>query len=143
MELTIRLVTEKDLPGVLDVERNAFPLPWTEEMFLGDLQSDTARYFLAETEGRVVGYAGSSLIVDEVHIANIAVHSDYRQRGIGRALLAHLIEKTTAEGANYFTLEVRRNNLAAQALYESQGFSVKGVRKNYYGNEDALIMIKE
>ncbi len=143
MELTIRPFQIKDLPAVLKVEENAFEKPWSKELFLGDLESATARYFVAEADGCIVGYAGASLIVDEVHIANIAVHSDYRKKGVGRALLVHLIEETLKEGATFYTLEVRRSNLPAQALYQSRGFSVAGERKNYYGDEDALIMIKE
>ena len=143
MELTVRPFEMTDLSALLEVEQNAFQKPWTRELFLGDLESDTARYFVAEADGRIVGYAGSRLIADEVHIANIAVHSDYRKQGIGRALLARLLEQTKKEGATFFTLEVRRSNLPAQTLYQSQGFAVAGERKNYYGDEDALIMIKE
>ncbi len=143
MELNIFPLTHEYLDALLLVEENAFKKPWSRQQFLGELASDATRYFLAEVDGRIVGYAGAWLIVDEVQITNIAVHSDYRRQGIGKALLCHLLDATTKEGANYFSLEVRRSNLPAQALYESQGFLVAGERKNYYGDEDALIMIKK
>lgn len=143
MEVRILPLTHQQLDPLLEVEQNAFKKPWSRAQFLGELSSDATRYFVAEADGRIVGYAGCWLIVDEVHITNIAVHSDFRRRGIGQQLLLHLLNQTAAEGANYYTLEVRRGNLAAQALYQSQGFAVAGERKNYYGDEDALIMIKE
>lgn len=143
MELNIFPLTHAHLDALLEVEQNAFSKPWSREQFLGELASDATRYFVAEADGRIAGYAGCWLIVDEVHITNIAVHSDFRRRGIGRQLLSRLLTQTASEGATYYTLEVRRGNQAAQALYQSQGFAVAGERKNYYGDEDALIMIKE
>ena len=136
-------LTHERLEDLLKVEENAFSKPWSRQQFLGELASDATRYFLAEADGQIVGYAGAWLIVDEVQITNIAVHSDYRRRGIGKALLTHLLNATQKEGATFYSLEVRRSNLPAQALYKSQGFSVQGERKNYYGDEDALIMLKE
>lgn len=136
-------LTHERLEDLLKVEENAFSKPWSRQQFLGELASDATRYFLAEADGQIVGYAGAWLIVDEVQITNIAVHSDYRRRGIGKALLTHLLNTTQEEGATFYSLEVRRSNLPAQALYKSQGFSVQGERKNYYGDEDALIMLKE
>lgn len=143
MELTIRPLTPDLLDGVLTVEQNAFAKPWSREQFLGELASDATRYYVAFAGNQVVGYAGCWLIVDEVHITNIAVHSSFCRQGIGGRLLSHLEAQTAAEGADYYTLEVRRGNLAAQALYQSHGFAVAGERKRYYGDEDALIMIKE
>ena len=143
MELNIIPLTHERLDALLEVEENAFSKPWSRQQFLGELASDATRYFLAEADGRIVGYAGAWLIVDEVQITNIAVHSDYRRLGIGKALLSHLLNATQKEGATFYSLEVRRSNRPAQALYESQGFSVQGERKNYYGDEDALIMLKE
>lgn len=143
MELKMIPLTHERLEDLLKVEENAFSKPWSRQQFLGELASDATRYFLAEADGQIVGYAGAWLIVDEVQITNIAVHSDYRRRGIGKALLTHLLNTTQEEGATFYSLEVRRSNLPAQALYKSQGFSVQGERKNYYGDEDALIMLKE
>ncbi|MBO4954495.1 MAG: ribosomal protein S18-alanine N-acetyltransferase [Clostridia bacterium] len=143
MELKMIPLTHERLEDLLKVEENAFSKPWSRQQFLGELASDATRYFLAEADGQIVGYAGAWLIVDEVQITNIAVHSDYRRRGIGKALLTHLLNATQKEGATFYSLEVRRSNLPAQALYKSQGFSVQGERKNYYGDEDALIMLKE
>lgn len=143
MELTLRPLTAADLDHLLLVEQDAFEKPWSREQFSGELRAAATRYFVALSDGRMVGYAGCWLIFDEVHITNIAVIRDCRRQGVGHRLLTHLEEQTALEGANYYTLEVRRSNLAAQALYKSHGFSVAGERKAYYGDEDALIMIKE
>lgn len=143
MELILQPLTQNLLDEVLKVENDAFSHPWSYQQFLGELSSNATRYFVAIANQQVVGYAGCWLIVDEVHITNIAVLRDFQRMGIGNRLLAHLEEQTAAEGANYYTLEVRRSNIAAQTLYRQHGFSVAGVRKNYYQDEDALIMIKE
>ena len=82
------------------------------------------------------------MILDEGHIATIAVHPDYRGRGIGQHLLVTAIIAAIQKGAQSATLEVRANNLIAQQLYRRFGFVVVGNRPHYYrdNNEDALIM---
>lgn len=89
----------------------------------------------------VVGYAGLQVILDEGHIMNLAVHPDYRQRGIAELLLLHQFAEALRRGALRLTLEVRSSNFAAQQLYLKYGFSKAGRRRRYYGDgEDAIIM---
>ena len=90
----------------------------------------------------LAGMIATWFIIDEVHVANIAVHPDYRRLGIGRKLLAHALLHSAYKGANTAMLEVRRSNQGAQALYAQFGFTEVGVRVHYYrdNNEDALLM---
>jgi len=91
---------------------------------------------------RVVGYAGLWLMVDEAHITTIAVHPKYRGQGLGELLLLRMIETAEEVGARWLTLEVRKSNTVAQALYHKYTFKEMGVRRRYYSDdgEDALIM---
>ena len=91
---------------------------------------------------RIVGYAGLWLMVDEAHITTIAVHPKYRGRGLGELLLLRMIDTAEEVGARWLTLEVRKSNTVAQALYHKYTFKEMGVRRRYYSDdgEDALIM---
>jgi ribosomal-protein-alanine N-acetyltransferase len=102
-----------------------------------------ARYLVAEEDGRIVAYGGAWMILEEGHITNIAVDEAYRGRGIGKALLAALMQYAANLGVQYLTLEVRKSNAVARGLYESFGFQPLGVRKRYYedNGEDALLMV--
>ncbi|MGH7787807.1 MAG: ribosomal protein S18-alanine N-acetyltransferase [Candidatus Binatia bacterium] len=136
-----------DLPQVMEIERLAFPQPWTPGLFLHELKLSFSRLHLARTAngGRdLLGYVCWWLVGDEVHILNLAVHPDARRGGTGRALVQRVIDDATAHGAVSVSLEVRRENEAAAVLYRSLGFHPAGLRKNYYGQgEDAVIMTKD
>ena len=137
-----------DIPQVVAIDRQSFPLPWSELAYRRELEENPMAQFIvaiAPTEDclrRVVGYAGFWLIVDEAHINTVAVHPQWRRRGVGARLLVALLERATACGAVLATLEVRVSNLAAQNLYRRYGFAVVGRRKRYYQDnfEDALLM---
>lgn len=133
----------RDLDGVMHVERRSFSAPWSRQAFMTELiDNQFARYFVAECEGRIVGYAGVWLIVDEGHVTNIAVDPDFRGIHLGERLLSTLVETCAAYGARRMTLEVRVSNTVAQRLYHKFGFVGVGIRKGYYtdNHEDALIM---
>ena len=142
-EYSIRRMTMADVDGVAAVEAATFPTPWSRDAFASEMKNAAARYLVAEKDGRIIGYAGAWIIIDESHITNIAVLSDYRGQGIGRALTAGLMQYLSNLGAAYATLEVRKSNAVAQNLYVSLGFIKLGVRKRYYedNGEDALIMV--
>jgi len=141
----IRGMTLADMDQVMIMEKLCFTLPWPRGAFEGELtQNAMARYLVAEIDGRIAGYAGIWLIFDEGHITNIAVHPDFQRRGVASALLQRVLSNAKACGIEACTLEVRRNNLAAQKLYEKYGFLPEGVRKGYYTDtkEDALLYWK-
>lgn len=110
-----------------------------------ELQVPCARSFLAEINGKIVGYVLFWLLPEEVDIHNIAVHGDFRRHGIGQALLQRVLEQARERNLSRVTLEVRISNSVAQRLYQSVGFMAKGVRKGYYSDdgEDALVMTLE
>lgn len=143
-EVTIRRMNLEDVPAVAAVEAATFPTPWSEDAFRQELTSNAvARYLVAEVDGKVIGFAGAWVILDESHITNIAILDGYRGKGYGRALTSALMQYLSNLGAAYATLEVRKSNLTAQNLYVPLGFIKLGVRKRYYedNNEDALLMV--
>lgn len=142
-EIIIRRMTEADVDGVAAVEAATFPTPWSRDAFAAEMRNVAARYLIAEKAGRVIGYAGAWIILDESHITNIAVLKEERGQGIGRRLTEGLLQYLSNLGAAYSTLEVRKSNEVAQNLYKSLGFIKLGVRKRYYedNGEDALIMV--
>lgn len=142
-EMIIRRMTMADVDGVAAVEAATFPTPWSRDAFQSEMKNVAARYLVAEKDGRVIGYAGAWIILDESHITNIAVLEAERGQGIGRKLTHGLMQYLSNLGAAYATLEVRKSNEVAQNLYKSLGFIKLGVRKRYYedNGEDALIMV--
>jgi ribosomal-protein-alanine N-acetyltransferase len=125
------------------IERTAYAYPWSERFFRQELQVECARSFLAEIDGQIVGYVLFWLLPDEIDIHNIAVHQDFRRRGLGRSLLENVIIEARNRAASRITLEVRKSNTVAQKLYEAVGFCANGVRKGYYSDdgEDAVLMV--
>ena len=142
-DVIIRRMTMADVDGVAAVEAATFPTPWSRDAFASEMKNVAARYLVAEQDGKIIGYAGAWIIIDESHITNIAVLQEHRGRGIGRLLTQGLMQYLSNLGAAYATLEVRRSNEVAQNLYKSLGFIKLGVRKRYYedNGEDALIMV--
>ncbi|MEJ5201214.1 MAG: ribosomal protein S18-alanine N-acetyltransferase [Anaerolineales bacterium] len=150
-ELFVRRMEEKDIPHACAIDIASSALPWSEHSLRFELnQNPAARLWVAEMademgEARVVGLLVLWIIVDEVHIANIAVHPDFRRRRIGQRLLAKGLLSASEEGARSVFLEVRRGNLAAQSLYRRFGFIETGIRPRYYrdNREDAVLMSLE
>lgn len=141
--LTFRFMEEKDIDDVLKIEQASFTTPWTREAFHHEMtQNRFAVYVVLEEDGQVIGYCGSWVVVDEVHITNVAIHPDYRGQKLGEALMRNMIEVAIGLGAVSMTLEVRVSNHIAQSLYRKLGFQDGGIRKNYYTDlqEDALVM---
>jgi ribosomal-protein-alanine N-acetyltransferase len=145
MAIHIRDATARDLPRIIEIERLAFPAPWTLASFQRELTLPFSRIMLAITgEGAdpsIAGFLCRWLIADECHILNIAVHPDSRRLGIGSILMTEAINEAKATGTNVVTLEVRRSNLAARQLYRKFEFEERRLRRHYYGpGEDAIIM---
>jgi len=147
-EIHVRPMTGEDLEQVVAIDRLSFSLPWPPSSYHFELyENPSSRLWVAEIQeedgkNQIVGLVVIWLILDEVHIATIAVHPEYRKRGIGRRLLVETLRKSVQMGAVTATLEVRAGNLAAQRLYKDLGFEVVSTRPRYYvdNNEDALIM---
>ena len=131
-----------DLDQVMAIERASFPFPWSTRFFLEELRVECARSLVVEIDARVVAYVLFWLLPDEIDVHNVAVHAEFRRRGIGRVLLDQVVEQGRQRKLMQVTLEVRESNIPAQRLYRSMGFTHAGVRKGYYADngEDALIM---
>jgi ribosomal-protein-alanine N-acetyltransferase len=135
-----------DLDAVQEIERRSFRTPWPAHAYRTELETNRlATYVVARIDGRVLGYAGMWVMVDEAHITTFAVDPDHRRRRIGERLLLALLDHAQARNAHEATLEVRLSNLPARRLYEKYGFRPVGLRPRYYSddNEDALIMTTE
>ena len=141
--MQIRRVREDDLEQMVLLERELFKEPWTKEGFADALRMGGNLYLAAADEsGEVLGYCGYYRSFTEADITNVAVARKHQRKGVGRALLQRLIEEGRSEGVEDFTLEVRRSNRPAIALYESLGFETEGFRPRFYSMpvEDAAIM---
>ena len=146
MTVEIRKMTVEDIPAVVALDQASFSLPWPERSFRFELtQNEASRCWVAVADGRVVGMIVNWLLVDEAHVATLAVHPEYRRRGIARDLLAHSLRSMVGEGAVSSFLEVRESNVAARAMYRKFGYEDTGRRKAYYkdNNEDAILMTLE
>lgn len=146
--------THDDLDAIDEIERHSFPQPWPRATFEAELTRELARIDVARTclGGQVIGFCNYWLVPDpeakpgdprgEVHILAIATHPDHRRRGLGAALLGHALDQARAQRIALATLEVRRGNLPAIAMYERAGFRTVYTRRGYYqdNGEDALVM---
>jgi ribosomal-protein-alanine N-acetyltransferase len=139
-----RLTGDADLDAVAALEAASFTNPWTRDMLAGELaRNPFARVYVLRLPGvSVAAFCACWIVVDELHINTIAVAAEHRRRGLATALLRHILLEVAGEGIVRATLEVRRSNEAAQALYASLGFTLAGVRPHYYTQpvEDALIL---
>jgi [ribosomal protein S18]-alanine N-acetyltransferase len=143
MKFQIRKMTLDDLAQVIAIDRASFSLPWPERSFRFEITDNPAsRCWVVEMDGHITGTLVLWLILDEAHIATIAIHPDYRRQGIGQALLLHALKSAVEEGATSSFLEVRESNLVAQAMYQKYGFVATGRRMHYYkdNEEDAILM---
>ncbi len=140
-----RLMTEYDLPDILDIEQRSYDFPWTEGIFHDCLRFGYSSWVI-EVERKIIGYGVMSLAVNECHILNLCVDPDTQGQGIGRRLLDQLLTIARARKADTAFLEVRPTNTQAISLYFSEGFNEIGVRRSYYpalfGREDAIILAK-
>ena len=141
-----RTLSHRDLDDIIAIEQAAFSNPWTRDMYVRELGNpDVSFLYVLRVPGTgVVAFCSFWLVLDEVHINNLAVRGDFRGQGLGTVLLGHVIEAGARRGADRATLEVRRSNAPARRLYERLGFEVAATRPNYYVSppEDALILWK-
>ena len=134
------------LDEVAELERICFSVPWSRNMLAEELDNLLSAFLVAlDDSGRVVGYAGLQVVLDEGYITNVAVRPECRRMGVASQLLQVFLNFAKANKLAFLTLEVRASNYDAIALYGSRGFRSVGRRKNYYEHpkEDAIIMTRE
>ncbi len=144
----VRIVpmTANHLDDIAALERVCFPDPWSRNMLAEELDNALSAFLAAlDAQGRVVGYAGLQVVLDEGTILNVAVKPECRRMGIAKKLLRVFLDFAEAHSLSFLTLEVRASNYGAIALYGGLGFRGVGRRRNYYERprEDAVIMTKE
>lgn len=147
-QLFLRDMAPEDLEVVGEIDRLSFALPWPKKAFHFELfENINSRLWVAEVADSaggktVIGVIVMWFIVDEAHISTLAVHPDYRRRGVAEALLTYGLKESFQRGARTATLEVRARNVAAHNLYKKFGFKIVGRRLRYYqdNQEDALVM---
>ena len=139
--VTLRTMTEEDIPRMAELERIIFTDPWTEKVYRETFAIPGVEYVVAVEGDTIVGGAGVRNIVGTGEITNVMLLPEYRGRGIGKAIVKDAIERGKRLGATEFTLEVRVSNSRAIGLYESLGFVSEGIRPGFYNNpkEDAGI----
>lgn len=143
--MRIAHMTAEHVSQVAALEKVCFSDPWSEKSVASELEKPLSCWLVALDGETVAGYVGSQTVLDETDMMNIAVHPDFRRKGVARGLILALIGELKKRGSRCLTLEVRASNDPARALYESLGFAHVGTRRNYYQNpkEDALILRKE
>ena len=143
--MTIEIMKSSHVAQIAYLEKICFSDPWSERSIASELDNKLAFWLVAAEGETVAGYIGSQTVMEETDMMNVAVHPDFRRRGIAEVLINTLVANLKNMGSHCLTLEVRASNAPAISLYEKLGFSEIGRRKNYYRNprEDALILRKE
>ena len=136
----IRPMELHDIPAVATLEQRVYDNPWSVRVFYDELALENRRYIVAEDDVGIVGYGGLLVVQDDAHITTLAVDESARRQHLGTRLMLALVTTAVDSGVNHITLEVRMSNEGAQRLYERFGFNPVGLRKNYYRDEDALVM---
>ena len=142
LRVHIRWMIRRDMPEVLDIERESFEFPWYEEDFIRCLRQRNCIGMVAEHGERVVGFMIYELHKTRLHILNFAVAENVRHRSIGRQMAQKLISKLSSQRRTKISLEVRETNLPAQLFFKSAGFRATSVLRSYYEDspEDAYLM---
>ncbi len=136
----IRPLSPSDIATMVAMESANQPRPWSEKVFNEELVADSRIYFGVVDGDSLYGFGGMILSGDEAHITNLLVAPDQRRKGFARGLMVGLIDAALDKGARHLTLEVRSRNHAGISLYQRFGMAPVGVRKGYYGDDDALIL---
>ena len=143
--MKIREMTLDDLEQVMEIEKENFSVPWTENGFFTFLIRQDTLFLAAEDEEGIAGYCGIVMVPDEGDITNVSVAKGRRRQGIGTLLVEELLRRAGEAGVRKFYLEVRESNQAALALYEKLGFQREGIRRDYYEEpkENAVLMSRK
>ena len=138
-------MTADHVSQVAELEKICFSDPWSEKSIASELTNPLSFWLVAVEGDKVAGYVGSQSVMGESDMMNVAVHPDFRRKGVAELLVRELVAALAKKDNHCLTLEVRASNVSAISLYEKLGFAQIGLRKNYYRNpkEDALILRKE
>ena len=138
--MIVREMTYNDIASVADVDRAAFSDAWKDDSFADELKKDYSHYFVAETDGEIMSYAGIWCIYETAELIRIATSPNHQKKGVAKELMQAILECAKNCGCERMMLEVRKSNIPAQKLYMKFGFNEISIRKGYYNGEDAVIM---
>ena len=141
MEIQIFEMSLSDLESIKNILSSDFDDFWSYNILKSELESPNSKYIIAKIENEIVGFAGVKIVFEEANLMNIVTKKIYRKNGIGKYLLENLIAFCKKLSVNTILLEVNENNFAALHLYENFGFKILSVRKNYYKNQSAIVVI--
>jgi [ribosomal protein S18]-alanine N-acetyltransferase len=146
--MSFRRMMPVDLDRVMEIEKDGFAHPWSADLLRREMLHDWSTILLAVEPRRdgaeiIVGFVVYWIVHDELHVLNLATAVEERRRGVGRSLMVEAAARARSAGAVLATLEVRRSNIAAIALYRELGYRQVGTRLNYYVDEgeDAIVMV--
>jgi ribosomal-protein-alanine N-acetyltransferase len=142
----IRRARCEDIEQIHTLLSICFDVPLCYEMLYDDICINKGvLYYVVSENGKIVGCGGMSIILDESHVTNICVLPDKREKGYAAMLIKKLCQKAESMGVNSMTLEVGMSNQIALHYFKKCGFTINGIRKKYYfnDNEDAYIMWRE
>jgi ribosomal-protein-alanine N-acetyltransferase len=139
--LSVEAAKRADVDAIHRIEEASFPAPWRREFFLSELTAEGRFNLVAKRGGVVIGYLFAMWILDEMHVNKIAVEASARRVGIADALMARCFEFARAKGIETISLEVRKSNVGAQEFYRHLEFESKYVRKHYYPDGEAAVVM--
>lgn len=142
-KLSIRWMIRRDMQSVLEIEKNSFEFPWTEDDFVRCLRQRDCIGMVAENGfGSVVGFTIYELLPNRIHLLTFAVHAGHRGDGVGKSMIDKLKSKLVYQRRNRIVLEVRERNLDAQMFFRKLGFRATGILRSFYEDtdEDAYTM---
>lgn len=137
----IRKAQLSDIKSVYDIERESIR-SWTADQFIHELENSFSLFLVAEIKNSITGYIIAWKVADEIQLNNIAVKNSCRRTGIATKLLTELYQENQNRKYSKIYLEVKSRNYEAISFYVKNGFIRTGIRKNYYANDDAILMEK-
>ena len=138
----VSLMDHSDLKEVYEIEKQTNPSPWSKENFFSSYEVGH-KSLVCRINNVIVGFIIFSVINKEIHLLNIAVHTEHQKKGIGSLLMETMLKQASAMGVLKVYLEVRSKNEKAILFYKKYNFIKDAVRVNYYTGEnsdDAVLM---
>lgn len=142
-DIEINKTNLKDLENIKDILTSKFDDFWSFNILKEELENENSKYLVAKIDNEIIGFAGIKIILDEADIMNIVVKKNFRNNGVGSLLLKNLINLSKDLNISSISLEVDETNIVAINLYKKFDFKEIGNRKNYYKNNNAILMSKK
>jgi len=143
--LLFRRAKIEDIDSILQIEKDGSNL-WNKNSFLSELGINFSIFVVAEKNNEIIGFAVAWKIPEEIQINNIAIKKEYRRKQVATQMMNRLIliykNEMPAHTLKKLFLELKKSNISALQFYKKYGLKKNGIRKKYYGDEDAILMEK-